>query len=102
MVTPFVGGLLADRDVSALGIITRDFLKKNNLGDAHWLVYEFGMFLIQCFGSGQAYKALSDLCFEDSFFHKNILVLQILKLQQNDLASTRSNCTAIYPGTSVH
>lgn len=98
----FVKCLLANRDVSALGITTRDFLKKNNLGDAHWLVYEFGMFLTQCFGSGQAYKALSDLCFEDSFFHKNILVLQILKLQQNDLASTRSNCTAIYPGTSVH
>jgi hypothetical protein len=61
---------LADRDVSALGIITRDFHKKNNLEDAHWLVYEFGMFLTQCFGSGQAYKALSDLCFEDSFFHR--------------------------------
>jgi hypothetical protein len=36
VVTPFVGGLLADWDLSALGVIAHDFFKQNNLVNDHW------------------------------------------------------------------
>jgi hypothetical protein len=36
VVTPFLGSLPADQDVSSLGITARDFLKQNNLVNDHW------------------------------------------------------------------